>query len=97
MRTGANLVIQAMEEMPAFVSEDPRGFILRSAVPTRMAEALQHKAMQVTGSTNTKISFSGDSTSNARVMSVQGALFNICAGFMLMMRHYLEIERELCQ
>lgn len=95
--TGANLVIQAMEEMPAFVSEDPRGFILRSAVPTRMAEALQHKAMQVTGSTNTKISFSGDPTSNARVMSVQGALFNICAGFMLMMRHYLEIERELCQ
>ena len=27
--------------------------------------------MQVTGSTNTKIRFSGDSTSNARVMSVQ--------------------------
>ena len=37
MRTGANLVIQAMEEMPAFVCEDPRGFILRSAVPIRPA------------------------------------------------------------
>ena len=85
-----------------------------------MAEALQQKAwlhvmhnvaanfaqaMQVSGWTNTKISFSGD-TSDARLMSVQvprpgdlfcchvffreavqGALFNICAGFMLMMLH----------
>ena len=43
MRTGANLVIQAMEEMPAFVSKDPRGFILRSAVPTRHALRMQGK------------------------------------------------------
>eukprot|EP00913_Durusdinium_trenchii_P006733 g6329.t1 len=94
-------IILDPEEMPSFVSRDPRGFILRSAVPLRMAEALQQKAVQVMGSTFTKISFSGDVSSNARIMSVQesggtprvgyidlGSLFNICAGFMLMMRHY---------
>eukprot|EP00434_Breviolum_minutum_P044923 symbB.v1.2.040181.t1/scaffold7055.1/size13565/2 len=91
---GADLVMGVMEEMPSFVAQDPRGFVLRSAVPSRMVEALQHKAMQVTSYTNTKISFSADTSTNIRVMSVQGALFNICAGLMLMMRHYLEIERD---
>ena len=33
--TGASLLIRTMEEMPPLVTEDPRGFTLRSSVPIR--------------------------------------------------------------
>ena len=31
---GADVVMRVMEEMPSFVAQDPRGFVLRSAVPS---------------------------------------------------------------
>lgn len=34
---GADLVMRVMEEMPSFVAQDPRGFVLRSAVPSSHA------------------------------------------------------------
>mmetsp|Transcript_65776 Transcript_65776/g.106050 ORF Transcript_65776/g.106050 Transcript_65776/m.106050 type:complete len:146 (-) Transcript_65776:207-644(-) len=91
---GAEMVMHVMEDMPEFVTQDPRGFVLRSAVPASMATVLQKKAVQVMGSTSTKISFQGDPNSAARIMSIQGPIFNICAAYMLMMRRYLEVERD---
>jgi len=93
---GRELVMNVMDDMPPFVSQDPRGFVLRSAVPTQMVGLLQKRAMQVMGFTGTKISFNGEAGATARIMSVEGQLFNVCASYMLMMRRYLEVESELC-
>lgn len=93
---GYQMVMHVMEDMPDFVTQDPRGFVMRSAVPASMATVLQKKAIQVMSSTNTKITFSGDPNTAARIMSIQGPIFNTCAAYMLMMRRYIEIEREGC-
>merc|ERR1712113_547300 len=90
---GKELVMQVMDDMPSYVTQDPRGFILRSAIPNRLTASLQKLAVQVMGSTNTKISFQGEASAAARMMSVEGPLFNVCAAYMLMMRRYLEVER----
>merc|ERR1719221_1379685 len=90
---GKQVVSQIMEEMPNFVMQDPRGFVLRSAVPASMASALQWKAAGVMQMTGTKITFHGEAGVSARMMSIEGPLFNICGSYMLMMRRYLEAER----
>lgn len=92
---GKELVTHVMDDMPSYVTQDPRGFVLRSAVPGRMASALQKKAVQVMGSSGTKIAFHGEASAAARMMSIEGPLFNVCAAYMLMMRRYLEVEREV--
>merc|ERR1719401_2623911 len=91
---GKEMVMHVMDDMPSWMTQDPRGFILRSAVPGQMAGILQRKAVQVMGSTGTKIGFHGDAAAAARMMSVEGPLFNVCAAYMLMMRRYLEVESE---
>merc|ERR1719433_2221284 len=48
---GKELVTQVMDDMPSYVTQDPRGFVLRSAVPNRMVGSLQKLAVQVMGST----------------------------------------------
>jgi len=90
--TGADLMKQVMDDMPDFVVRDPRGFVLRSAVPSRMSAPLQRKAGGVMLSTGTKIAFHGDLNAPARVMSIEGPLYNVCASYMLMMRRYIEVE-----
>mmetsp|Transcript_98471 Transcript_98471/g.306351 ORF Transcript_98471/g.306351 Transcript_98471/m.306351 type:complete len:159 (-) Transcript_98471:66-542(-) len=92
---GKELVTQVMDDMPSYVTQDPRGFVLRSAVPSRMVGALQKRALQVMNSTGTKVSFHGEATATARMMSIEGPLLNVCASYMLMMRRYLEVEREI--
>mmetsp|Transcript_28832 Transcript_28832/g.76214 ORF Transcript_28832/g.76214 Transcript_28832/m.76214 type:complete len:127 (-) Transcript_28832:138-518(-) len=91
---GREMVMRVMEEMPSFIVQDPRGFVLRSAVPGQMAMPLQKRAMQVMHNTGTKIGFTGDMNSQTKMMAVEGPMFNVCAAYMLMMRCYLELERE---
>mmetsp|Transcript_143632 Transcript_143632/g.400323 ORF Transcript_143632/g.400323 Transcript_143632/m.400323 type:complete len:160 (+) Transcript_143632:2-481(+) len=93
---GRELVTRVMDEMPSYVTQDPRGFVLRSAVPGRMVSGMQKRSAFVMESTGTKVTFHGDPSSSTRMMSVEGPLFNVCASYMLMMRRYLEVERELC-
>mmetsp|Transcript_114874 Transcript_114874/g.366455 ORF Transcript_114874/g.366455 Transcript_114874/m.366455 type:complete len:202 (+) Transcript_114874:1-606(+) len=90
---GKDLVTSVMDDMPSYVTQDPRGFVLRSALPSHMAGNLQQKAAQVMDTAGTKITIQGDSGSSARIMSIEGPLFNVCASYMLMMRRYLEAER----
>merc|ERR1712183_84317 len=89
---GKELVMQVMDDMPSYVTQDPRGFVLRSALPNRMVGTLQKLAVQVMGTTGTKISFQGEASATVRMMSVEGPLFNVSAAYMLMMRRYLEVE-----
>jgi len=92
---GSELVTKVMEEMPSFVTQDPRGFVLRSAVPGPLATPLLSRAKPVMKSTNTKIQIPGDSNASVRMMSIEGPLFNVCAAYMIMMRRYIEVEREV--
>mmetsp|Transcript_1664 Transcript_1664/g.1885 ORF Transcript_1664/g.1885 Transcript_1664/m.1885 type:complete len:156 (-) Transcript_1664:3-470(-) len=93
---GKELVTTVMDDMPSYVTQDPRGFVLRSAVPSRMAGGMQRKSIQVMDKTRTTITFHSESNSSTRMMSIEGPLLNVCASYMLMMRRYLEVEREVC-
>merc|ERR1740116_122960 len=96
---GEELVSTVMKEMPSYVTQDQRGFVLHSAVPARLVDHLVGSggavARQVMSTSGTQIAVKGGANPQSRIMSIEGQLFNICAAYMLMMRRYIEVEREL--
>merc|ERR1719188_1124073 len=88
-----------MREMPTYVTQDQRGFVLHSAVPTRIVDHLMGNggsaARQVMSTSGTQIAVKAGANPASRIMSIEGQLFNICAAYMLMMRRYIEVEREM--
>lgn len=85
---------QIVDDMPSFVTGDPRGFMIRSGVPAEMAEILQSKAYQVMEMTGCNITFADKPNSKVRIMTLQGPLFSITGAYMLMMRSFIEVERS---
>merc|ERR1719433_1800873 len=90
----SELVVQAVKDLPPGVAADPRGFLLRCAVPGPFAGSLLNKGGSVQEMTNTKITIPGKPEETTRVMSIEGPLLNVCAAYMLMMVRYIEVETE---
>mmetsp|Transcript_64968 Transcript_64968/g.174664 ORF Transcript_64968/g.174664 Transcript_64968/m.174664 type:complete len:435 (+) Transcript_64968:82-1386(+) len=94
---GPDLVMRAVQEMPPEMAADPRGFLLRCAVPTSLAIALAgpngsglQEVSQFTGTCIT-IAEGGEPT---RILHVEGQLLNVCAAYMLMMTRYIQVEAK---
>merc|ERR1740121_303031 len=83
---GAELVAQAVQTLPPYVADDPRGFLLgRGGCVTGEVQAL----------TGTRVSIPGGPNDVTRTMSIEGPLLNCCAAYVLMMRRYVEVEAEM--
>merc|ERR1719454_20163 len=87
------------QEMPHYVWEDARGFAMNCAVPNALVGGLigrggeNAKAVQNrTGATIRIREIPGDP--DHRTMNVSGPLAAVCAGYMLMMQKYLDVEAE---
>merc|ERR1719253_506922 len=87
----------ALKLIPPQVSEDPRGFSLRCAVPNRLVNGLLGKggrvAQDVKDLTGARIDIpSNPSDPDNRAMSITGPLYSTVAAYIYMMKQYLEIE-----
>lgn len=87
----------ALRMIPPQVSEDPRGFSLRCAVPNRLVEGLLGKggsiANEVRNMTGARIEIPNNpSDPDNRAMSITGPLYSTVAAYIYMMKQYLEIE-----
>merc|ERR1711977_574157 len=87
----------ALRMIPPQVSEDPRGFSLRCAVPNRLVQGLLGKggnvAKEVRDLTGARIDIPNNpSDPDNRAMSITGPLFSTVAAYIYMMKQYLEIE-----
>merc|ERR1719330_1273241 len=95
---GAEMVIRAVKDLPPDVAADPRGFMLRCALPGHMVGALIGQGgsgtKEVQDFTGTKISIPGTADEATRIMSIEGPLLNVCAAYMLMMVRYINSEQE---
>merc|ERR1719203_794294 len=96
--SGPQLVLQAAKELSPEVAADPRGFMLRCALPGHMVGALIGQGgagtKEVQEFTGTKISIPGSADEKTRIMSIEGPLLNVCAAYMLMMVRYINSEQE---
>merc|ERR1719444_454298 len=92
----------ALQMIPPQVSEDPRGFSLRCAVPNRLVQGLLGKggvvAKEVRDMTGARIDIPNNPNDpDSRAMSITGPLFSTVAAYIYMMRQYLEIEASAAQ
>lgn len=96
---GSELVMQAVKDLPPDVAADPRGFMLRCALPGQMVGPLVGQggsgAREVQEFTGTRISIPGGPEDPTRIMSIEGPLLNVCAAYMLMMVRYINAEAEV--
>jgi hypothetical protein len=95
--TSFEILQSALRMIPQNVSEDPRGFSLRCAVPNRMVDGLLGKgggvAMDVKDLTGARIDIPNNPNDpDNRAMSITGPLFSTVAAYIYMMKQYLEIE-----
>lgn len=96
---GPNTVMQAVKDLPSYISQDPRGFLLRCAIPGVLASRLIGQdgsgLREVQDLTGTRISIPGNPEEVTRMMNIEGPLLSACAAYMLMMKRYLEAEQEM--
>lgn len=96
---GAEIVMQAVRDLPAVIAQDPRGFLLRCALPGVLASRLMGKdgsgTKEVQDLTGTRITIPGNPDEATRMMNIEGPLLSACAAYMLMMRRYVEAEQEI--
>merc|ERR1719331_2778364 len=95
--TSFEILQSALRMIPQNVSEDPRGFSLRCAVPNRMVDGLLGKgggvAKEVKDLTGARIDIPNNPNDpDNRAMSITGPLFSTVAAYIHMMKQYLEIE-----
>merc|ERR1740121_1632185 len=95
---GHNLVMSAAQELSPEVAADPRGFMLRCALPGQMIGKLMGQndasAREVQDFTGTKISVSGNPAEPTNILSIEGPLLQVCAAYMMMMVRYINAEQE---
>merc|ERR1719408_394240 len=100
--TSFEILQSALRMIPAQVSEDPRGFSLRCAVPSRLVQGLIGKdgnvAKEVRDLTGARIDIPNNQNDpDNRAMSITGPLFSTVAAYIYMMKQYLEIEASAAQ
>lgn len=96
---GLQTMLDVAKGLPPYVMDDQRGFALSCIVPNRLVGGLIGRGgsgtKEVQGITGTKIGIreiNGDSEN--RALNIAGPLGSACAAYMLMMKRYLDAERE---
>mmetsp|Transcript_84177 Transcript_84177/g.265731 ORF Transcript_84177/g.265731 Transcript_84177/m.265731 type:complete len:546 (+) Transcript_84177:202-1839(+) len=96
---GMELVGRVMEGLPSYVLEESRGFATSCVVPCRLMGAVVGRSgtglNEVQRETKTRIvmrPIPGDD--EHRTMTIAGPLLNVCSAYMLMMKRYLDAEKE---
>ena len=92
--------MQVAEGLPAYVTEDPRGFALSCVVPNRLVGGIIGRGgsgtKEVQQLTGIKIGIREiPEDPDNRSMNIAGPLPNACAAYMLMMKRYLDSELAL--
>merc|ERR1711865_575552 len=94
----AQPILRALDDLPPEAAEDPRGFLLRCALPGAIAGLLGgpdgSKFKEVEAPTGVRISLPGNGNDATRMLSIEGPLLRVCAAYMLMMKRYIECEQE---
>jgi len=93
-------MMQVAEGLPAYVTEDPRGFALSCVVPNRLAGGIIGRGgsgtKEVQQLTGIKIGIREiPEDPDNRSMIISGSLPNAVAAYMLMMKRYLDSELAL--
>jgi len=96
---GAQTIMQAIDDLPPEAAEDPRGFLLRCALPGGIAGRLGgndgSSIRQVEASTGVQISLPGNAGDATRMLNIEGPLLRVCAAYVLMMKRYIDCEQEV--
>merc|ERR1711988_2029499 len=96
---GAQTIMKAIDDLPPEAAEDPRGFLLRCALPGGIAGRLGGKdgssIQEVETMTGVQISLPGSGGDPTRMLNIEGPLLRVCAAYLLMMRRYIECEQEV--
>jgi len=97
---GMELVGRTMEGLPSYVLEESRGFAMTCTVPCRLIGHVKGRGaggvQEVQRETKTRIVLRDipEDTDN-QSMTIAGPLLNTCSAYMLMMKRYLDAEREV--
>lgn len=96
---GAQTIMKAIDDLPAEAAEDPRGFLLRCALPGTIAGRLGgndgSSIREVEASTGVQISLPGNVADATRMLNIEGPLLRVCAAYVLMMKRYIDCEQEV--
>lgn len=97
---GMDLINRVVEGMPTYVMEESRGFAMTCVVPNRLVGPVVGRGgggiQDVQTLTKTRIALReipGDPDN--RSMNIAGPLLNTCAAYMLMMKRYLDAEKDV--
>jgi len=97
---GMEMVGRVMDGLPNYVLEESRGFAMTCVVPHRLVGPLMGRGGSginaVQNMTKTRImmrEIPGDAEN--RSMTIAGPLLNTCSAYMLMMKRYLDAEKEV--
>jgi len=97
---GTDLMNRVIDGLPTNVMEESRGFALTCIVPGRLVGPIMGRGgmgvQEVQNFTKTTIAIREiPQDPDNRSMSITGPLLNACSAYMLMMRRYLDAEKEL--
>lgn len=97
---GMELVGRVMEGLPSYVLEESRGFAMTCVVPNRLVGLVigrggagLHEVQSITKTRIAMREIPGDADN--RSMNIAGPLLNTCSAYMLMMKRYLDAEKEV--
>merc|ERR1719316_448612 len=80
------------------VKSDPRGFAINCTLPSKLALCLNDGIAAVMESTTTRISIGEDDINkdpNFKILTITGSVANVCAGYIMMMKNFLDQEAKL--
>merc|ERR1712118_107673 len=83
--------------IPPAVKADPRGFAINCTLPASLALGLNDSIGEVMGCTSTRISIGEDDINkdpNFKILTITGSIANVCAGYITMMKKFLEQEAK---
>merc|ERR1712118_396579 len=84
--------------IPPAVKADPRGFAINCTLPASLALGLNDSIGEVMGCTSTRISIGEDDINkdpNFKILTITGSVANVCAGYIMMMKNFLDQEAKL--
>jgi len=82
---------QAAISLPEKAKQDPRGFAVSCTLPTSVASKMEAPSKEIMAATSTTISIA-DGTAGFMTLTISGPMLNVCAGYIMAMKSFLEIE-----